>query len=136
MRKKVILFLIVIIVFSFYSYRFYDLRFKNNAYYLEEYEKISTKYVYDIKEERGRILDRNGKVLIDNKKINVFTNSYFDNVINNYDDNLKKIGVKNINISSIDTAKDKEYYSHYRCNYIKKDEKEGRFIMGVMMEEK
>ena len=50
MRKKVILFLIVIIVFSFYSYRFYDLRFKNNAYYLEEYEKISTKYVYDIKE--------------------------------------------------------------------------------------
>ena len=66
MRKKVILFLIVIIVFSFYSYRFYDLRFKNNAYYLEEYEKISTKYVYDIKEERGRILDRNGKVLIDN----------------------------------------------------------------------
>ena len=73
MRKKVILFLIVIIVFSFYSYRFYDLRFKNNAYYLEEYEKISTKYVYDIKEERGRILDRNGKVLIDNKKINVIT---------------------------------------------------------------
>ena len=66
MRKKVILFLIVIIVFSFYSYRFYDLRFKNNAYYLEEYEKISTKYVYDIKEERGRILDRNGKVLASN----------------------------------------------------------------------
>ena len=51
-------------------------------------------------------------------------------------DYLKKIGVKNINISSIDTAKDKEYYSHYRCNYIKKDEKEGRFIMGAMMEEK
>lgn len=37
------------------------------------------------------------KEQINNKKINVFTNSYFDNVINNYDDNLKKIGVKDIN---------------------------------------
>ena len=88
MRKKVILFLIVIIVFSFYSYRFYDLRFKNNAYYLEEYEKISTKYVYDIKEERGRILDRNGKVLIDNKKINVITFRLINNPDTTYLINL------------------------------------------------
>ena len=73
MRKKIILFLLILLIFSFYSYRFYDLRFKNKAYYLEAYQKASTKYVYDIKEERGRILDRKGRVLVDNKKINVIT---------------------------------------------------------------
>ena len=62
--------------------------FKNNAYYLEEYEKISTKYVYDIKEERGRILDRNGKVLIDNKKINVITFRLINNPDTTYLINL------------------------------------------------
>ena len=42
--------------------------------------------------------------------------------------------IENIYVSPIDTAIDEEYYSHYRCTYIKPDEKEGRFIAGAMME--
>ena len=49
-------------------------------------------------------------------------------------DSLKKLSIENIYVSPIDTAIDEEYYSHYRCTYIKPDEKEGRFIAGAMME--
>lgn len=49
-------------------------------------------------------------------------------------DLLKKLSIENIYVSPIDTAIDEEYYSHYRCTYIKPDEKEGRFIAGAMME--
>ncbi len=49
-------------------------------------------------------------------------------------DSLKKEGISDIEINSIDTAKDNNYFSHYRCVYINKDEKEGRFIVGAMIE--
>jgi len=48
---------------------------------------------------------------------------------------LNELGIANITNSNIDTAKDNNYFSHYRCVYTNKDEKEGRFICGVMMKE-
>lgn len=48
-------------------------------------------------------------------------------------DSLKKLGVVDIEVNPIDTAKDNNYFSHYRCVYINKDEKEGRFIVGSIM---
>lgn len=48
-------------------------------------------------------------------------------------DSLKNEGVVDIEVNPIDTAKDNNYFSHYRCIYINKDEKEGRFIVGAMM---
>ena len=50
-------------------------------------------------------------------------------------DSLNKEDIVNIEVSPIDTAKDNNYFSHYRCVYINKDEKEGRFIVGAMMED-
>lgn len=105
MRKKIILFLLLISIFSFFSYRFYDLRFKNNAYYLEEYAKISTKYVYDIKEERGRILDSKGRILIDNKKNNVITFRLINNPTTDY---LINLASKLINILGLTDEATKE----------------------------
>lgn len=105
MRKKIILFLLLISIFSFFSYRFYDLRFKNNAYYLEKYAKISTKYVYDIKEERGRILDSKGRILIDNKKNNVITFRLINNPTTDY---LINLASKLINILGLTDEATKE----------------------------
>jgi polyphenol oxidase len=48
---------------------------------------------------------------------------------------LNEIGIKNILNSNIDTSKDNNYFSHYRCIHINKTEQEGRFICGVIMEE-
>ena len=48
-------------------------------------------------------------------------------------DSLTKEGISDIEINSIDTAKDNNYFSHYRCVYINKEEKEGRFIVGAMI---
>ncbi len=48
-------------------------------------------------------------------------------------DDLKKLGIKNIKNSPIDTGSDENYFSHYRCTYINKTEKEGRFICGAQI---
>ena len=67
--KKVyyfILFLLIVIVFSRYSY----LRFFKYDYYQNEYVKLNQKYVYGNVAPRGRILDRNGKLLVDNVSVN------------------------------------------------------------------
>ena len=100
MQKKVILFLFLLLIFGLFSYRFYDLRFKNNTYYLKEYSKVSTKYVYDIKEERGRILDNKGRVLVDNKKNN-------DSVKNAIEDQVE-------NAKAIIKIEDSSSYSTYQ----------------------
>lgn len=62
-------------------------------------------------------------------------NDYYEIDLSGYlVDSLKKLGVIDIEVNPIDTAKDNNYFSHYRCVYINKEEKEGRFIVGAMME--
>lgn len=99
MRKNVLLLFFLSLIFGLFIYRFYDLRFKNNAYYLDEYEKVSTKYVYDIKEERGKILDTKGRILIDNKKINVITFRLINNPSTDYLINLASKLISILNLS-------------------------------------
>lgn len=61
----------LVIVFSFFIYRIYLLAYNKHDYYLEEYKKISEVYVTGSSAPRGRILDINGKVIVDNVGINV-----------------------------------------------------------------
>jgi len=59
---------------------------------------------------------------------------YYEIDLNGYLCNsLKQLGIKKIINSNIDTAKDENYFSHYRCRYIHENEQEGRFICGVIM---
>ncbi|MDD4036299.1 MAG: polyphenol oxidase family protein [Bacilli bacterium] len=48
---------------------------------------------------------------------------------------LKHEGLKEeqINIDKVDTAKNNNFFSHYRCVYINKEGEEGRFIYGAGM---
>lgn len=63
---KKIYYIIIIIIVSIISFKYYDLRINKYEYYLEKYQNITTKIVYGNTAPRGRILDRNGKVLVDN----------------------------------------------------------------------
>lgn len=50
-------------------------------------------------------------------------------------DSLLKMNIKHIINSEIDTAKDLNFFSHYRYNYSNRDVPEGRFIFGVMLDD-
>ena len=67
--KKIYYFLLFILT-GIISYRFIKLRFIDYDKYYEKYLNMSNKIVYGTSAPRGRILDRNGKILVDNVGIN------------------------------------------------------------------
>lgn len=62
--------IILILLISIMSIRFVYLYFYKHDYYYEEYLKKTNKIMYGLNAPRGRILDRNGKILVDNKGVN------------------------------------------------------------------
>ena len=71
MPKKIIwIALLLTLIFSFFIYRIYDLAYNKKEYYLNEAELINEVYVTGTSAPRGRILDVNGKVLVDNIGVN------------------------------------------------------------------
>ena len=140
MKKKCFLFIIVVLIFGLFTYRFYDLRIKNHDYYLNLYEKATTKYLYGLTDYRGRILDTNGKVLIDNKKINIITYRLINNPDTDY---LITLAYKLINILNLtdEATKDelKKYYlltenTNYLLTNIDKDNLKYRKITDTEIE--
>lgn len=111
MKKKMFLITLVILIFSLFSYRLYTLRIKNHNYYLNLYEEKTTKYLYGLPNYRGRILDSNGKILVDNKKVNIITYRLINNPSTDY---LINLAYKLINILNLteEASKDelKKYY--------------------------
>ena len=62
-------FIVVIFLFLFFS--FFYVMIISNSKYRSKLEEISYKEVLGTSSPRGRILDRNGKVIVDNQMINV-----------------------------------------------------------------
>ena len=67
---KKIYYLLLLVLTSIISYSFIKLRFIDYDKYYEKYLNMSNKIVYGASAPRGRILDRNGKILVDNVGIN------------------------------------------------------------------
>ena len=63
--KKYIIFFII---FFLILVRIFYINFYKKTYYKNKLDLINVKYVYSLSEERGRILDINGNVLVDNEK--------------------------------------------------------------------
>ena len=59
---------ILLIVFLIIVIRLFDLKVYKSSYYKKELEISTKKYVYGLSAPRGRILDINGKVIVDNIK--------------------------------------------------------------------
>jgi len=134
MYKKILF--IIIVVLSFFTIKFIYIRYINNSYYLDLYNKKSTKYVYGIREYRGRILDTNGKVIVDNKKVNVITYRLLNNPDTTYlielsnklsrvlniteeasVDELKKFYLETEDTSSLVSEEDIYNYKHRIISY-------------------
>ena len=69
-KKVIIISLFLLSIFAFFIYRVYDLAYHNKEYYLKEAEAINEVYVTGTSAPRGRILDINGHVLVDNIGVN------------------------------------------------------------------
>lgn len=71
MKKSRLLIYILLIVFCFSStFRIVELSVFKKDHYIEKYENLKNVYVSGPSAPRGRILDRNGKVLVDNRGSN------------------------------------------------------------------
>ncbi len=67
---KTIIYFILILFMSITTYRICDLSINSHAFYVKEYENLTSKLVSGPSAPRGRILDVNGKVLVDNIGVN------------------------------------------------------------------
>lgn len=59
--------------------RFVYLRFYKHDMYVEEYLKVKNKYIYGETAPRGRIMDRNGRILVDNIGVNTVIYHHMSN---------------------------------------------------------
>lgn len=66
---KKISYLIIIFLYSIIIYRIIDIKYLNNFIYQNLYETKSNNIIYGNSAKRGRILDRNNIVLVDNQTI-------------------------------------------------------------------
>ena len=71
--KHKLIFFLTLFLFGIIFYRIYQIRFIRHDYYLEAYQKNTIKNITYKDAPRGRILDRNGTIILDNKKINIIT---------------------------------------------------------------
>ena len=104
--KKLYLFIITIlttIVVSRYTYLYV---FKHDYYY-NKYLQVSNKIVYGLNAPRGRILDRNGKVLVDNIGVNTIVFHQLDNI------NVKDIAIILNNIIEVTPATEEQQKKYY-----------------------
>ena len=97
-----------------------------NDYYMEKYYSVSEKYVYGNSAPRGRILDRNGKVLVDNVGINSI---YYRDL-----GNIKKEDIANYlnliierKIEASDDELKKYYLEHNETDYLLTDDEKDDF---------
>ncbi len=104
---KKIYYFILIILELIITYRYIDLHYFKHEKYYEDFLSITNKIVYGLPAPRGRILDRNGKVLVDNETINTITYHKL-NDINSYD--VATYLIELIDIEEADTNKLIKYY--------------------------
>lgn len=88
MQKKFwILITLLNMVFLIFVYRVIDLSYNNHEKYYQKYISLTDKYVTGSSAPRGRILDINGKIIVDN--IGVNTIIYHKDISINKNDELK-----------------------------------------------
>lgn len=135
--KKIYYCLITIIYLLIISRYLYIAYYKHDYYY-EEYLNATNKIVYGLNAPRGRILDRNGKVLVDNigtntivfhklknidtKKIAHLLNTIIPNIKKASIDEQKKYYLTFNETDSLLTEKEQELYNHRKISQAEVEE--------------
>lgn len=68
-KRFIFLGVILVVLFLILSLRLYTVMLREQSYYEEELTSLATQTVEGPSSPRGRILDRNGKVIVDNKAV-------------------------------------------------------------------
>ena len=123
-RLGIIIFSLLFIFLT--TYRLYNLSIKNYDKYYIQYENISNKLVTFNTSPRGRILDTNGKILVDNKGINTLVYNKLDNdYIDDVNISLTLSEILSLDTSNVDEKMLKTFYiksNHNGKNLITKKE--------------
>ncbi len=98
--KKSVFIMFIFLIFSVSITRICYLMFNKNEYYKNKLQEKTTKYVYGTSSPRGRILDINGNVLVDNKAVNIIVYYKLANITTNMEID---IAYKLANIIKIDS---------------------------------
>ncbi len=131
-KRYFIIFIFIIIYFIFILIYIYNINIIQNKKYKELLEKeISKVYVSKIG-ERGKIYDRNGKLLVGNKEINIITYNkesdvtieeeltYAKNIVNNIDldyDKVEEIDLKKIYLIKYEDELEKKIDNSIKNKY-------------------
>ncbi len=120
--KKLYLFILIILL-TIVSVRFTYISVYKYDYYYEKYLNYSNKIVYGLNAPRGRILDRNGKILVDNVGINTIV---FHKISNIDTRELASILKDIIDIEPATMEEQKSYYLKFyeTENLLTEEEKE------------
>ena len=108
MKKTYYIIISILTIIS--TIRYLYISVYKHDYYYEKYLSINNKIVYGINAPRGRILDRNGKVLVDNIGINTIVFHKIDGI------NIHEVASTLNNIIEVNKStieEQKEYYLKY-----------------------
>ena len=107
---KKIYFTIIAILTTIVIFRYTYISVIKHDYYYEKYLQVSKKIVYGLNAPRGRILDRNGKILVDNIGINTIVFHQLDGIdVKEIAQTLNSI----INVKKATLEEQKKYYLTY-----------------------
>lgn len=107
--KKFISFGVILMVFVLFGIKLTNILF-NNFYYAKKLDEKTNIYVNGTSAPRGRILDTNGKVLVDNIGVKTI---YYNKIKGIKSSDELKIAAYLVEILDVDEANDKELKSYY-----------------------
>ncbi len=107
--KKFISFGVILMVFVLFGIKLTNILF-NNFYYAKKLDEKTNIYVNGTSAPRGRILDTNGKVLVDNIGVKTI---YYNKIKGIKSSDELKIAAYLVKILDVDEANDKELKSYY-----------------------
>lgn len=123
--KKTYLFILIILISIIIS-RYTYLSIYKHDYYYEKYLTATNKIVYGLNAPRGRIYDRNGKLLVDNIGVNTIVFHKLDGIdTNEVAESLKKI-IPDTEQASIEEQK-KYYLKFYETDNLLTDEEKNLY---------
>ena len=119
MKKTYIIIITILTIIA--TSRYLYISVYKHDYYYKKYLEISNKIVYGLNAPRGRILDRNGNILVDNIGINTIVFHQLDNT------NIKEVSNILNNIIEVPTSsieQQKKYYLKFEdtTNLLTKEE--------------
>lgn len=128
--SKMGMYILIILIFGVIGFRIYDLNIVKGEFYNEELQNKKNKIITLNSAPRGRILDRNGNILVDNVGVKNIVYSKVNGITKSEEVDIAK------SIASLITMEYKESKREYKDYYIVTHEKEAKELISDQEYEK